>query len=464
MSSFDVIVIGSGAGFNVVSNALNEGLRVALVDKGPLGGTCLNNGCIPSKVLITPADIIRSFQDAKAIGVEGSVTKVDFPFILNRFKSLQEEEHKGMLEQIKSSKNLSYYPVVGELVGDYTLMAGDETITAPKIAIASGSRAAIPPIPGLKETGFIDNVTLLELKALPKSLAVIGAGYIGCEYGHFFSAMGVDVTLIGRPPVALDNEDPEVSAAVTKALSRYMGVMVGHEVTRVERSGDKKAVVARSMKDNKEVRIEAEEILVASGRRPNSDLLKPEKAGVAMDKKGYILVDEYLQTNRPGIFALGDAIGKYMFRHTANYEAEVVSSNMFKGGKWVADYHAVPHAVFTHPQVAHVGMTEAEALAAGKSIFVGRARYMDTAKGYALDAQDGFVKVITQPVTGRILGCSVVGEFAPEIVQQVVWMMNTTGQDYSPVVRGQIIHPAISEVLGRAFANLEHPQHHEHSS
>jgi len=285
MLSFDVIVIGSGAGYNVVLSAANEGKKVAFVDKGPLGGTCLNNGCIPSKILITPADIIRNFQDAKAIGVEGKVTKVDFPLILDRFRKLQEHEHEDMLDEIKASKNITYYPMIGEFVSDYTLKVGDETITAPRIAIATGTRPAVPPIPGLKETGYIDNITLLNLKKLPESLAIIGAGYIGCEYGHFFSAMGTKVTLIGRPPVVLDNEDPEVSAAVTKAMPRYLNLLVGHEVTKVEKSGNKKAVIARSMKDGIEVRVEVEEVMLAGGRRSNSDLLKPEKTGVATDKK-----------------------------------------------------------------------------------------------------------------------------------------------------------------------------------
>ena len=461
MFSFDVIVIGSGAGYIVVKNLLNEGKHVALVDKGPLGGTCLNNGCVPSKILITPADIVRDFEDAKSIGVEGKVIKVDFPLILGRFRALQEEEHKGMMDEIKASKNLTYYPVTGEFVGDYTLKVGEETITAPKIVIATGGRPAVPPIPGLKETGYIDNVTLLDLKKLPESLAIVGAGYIGCEYGHFFSAMGTKVTLIGRPPVVLDNEDPEISAAATGALARYMEVLVGHEVTRLEKSGNKKAVIARSMKDGKEVRVEAEEVMLAGGRRSNADLLKPEKTDIATDKKGFIVVDKYLETNKPGIYALGDAIGRYMFRHTANYEAEVVSSNLVSLVKTAADFHAVPNAVFTHPQIAHVGMKEAEALAAGKNILIGRSRYMSSAKGYALDAQDSFVKVIVEE-SGKILGCSVFGEFAPELIQQVVWLMNTDKQDYMPMVRGQIIHPAISEVLGNAFANLEKPGHSEH--
>lgn len=459
MDSFDVIVIGSGAGMNVVTVALGAGLRVALVDKGPLGGTCLNNGCIPSKILITPADVIRTLQDARAIGVEGRITRVDFNLMLDRFRSLRSAEQTGMLGEIEAAKGLSYFPGVGEFTGDYALKVGDRSLTAPKIAIASGSRPLAPPIPGLKEAGFLDNVSLLELKALPASLIVLGAGYIGCEYGHFFSALGTDVTLIGRPPVVLNNEDPEVSAIATKALSRSLRLMVGHEVVRVGTSGAMKVAYAKNLKDGKEYRVEAEEILVASGRRSNSDLLKPEKTGVETDERGWIKVDRYLETTKPGIFAFGDAIGKHMFRHTANYEAEVVSANLLKGAKWEADFHAVPHAVFTHPQVAHVGMTEAEALEAGRDILVGRAKYIDTAKGYALAEEDGFVKVVTAEGTGKILGCSAVGPFAPEIVQQVVYLMNAGDQDYSPMVRAQIIHPAISEVLGRAFANLGQPGH-----
>lgn len=459
MLSFDVIVIGSGAGFGVAGAALGKGRRVALVEMGPVGGTCLNTGCIPSKVLITPADIIRSFQDAKAIGVEGTVGKADFRRILDRFRALRDEEQKGMLERIRATENLAFFPARGEFVGDYTLEVGGETITAPKIAIATGSRAAVPPIPGLEETGYVDNASLLDLAALPASLAIVGAGYIGCEYGHFFSAMGSQVTLVGRPPVVLDGEDPEVSDVVTKALGRYMSVLVGHEVVGVERNGAKKVVVARDMLADRVVRVVADEVLLAGGRRSNADLLRPERTGVALDRRGFIVVDEYLQTARPGIYAFGDAIGRHMFRHAANYEAEVVASNMLDGGRWAVDFHAVPHAVFTHPQVAAVGMMEAEALAAGRRVLVGRARYADTAKGYALDAADGLVKVVVEESTGKILGCAVVGEFAPEIVQQVVWLMNAPDQDYSPLVRGQIIHPAISEVLGRAFSSLEHSWH-----
>ena len=200
MEKYDVIVIGSGSGMGIASRAVGEGLRVALVDRGPLGGTCLNNGCIPSKMLIYPADVIRTLQDAKKVDIEGIITKINFQNLMRRMRSVVEMSIKEMEESIKSADNLTLYRQAGEFLGDYMLEVGDQILTAPKIAIASGSREVIPPIPGLKEAGYIDNITLLDLVKLPESLIIIGAGYIGCEYGHFFSAMGTKVTILGRSP------------------------------------------------------------------------------------------------------------------------------------------------------------------------------------------------------------------------------------------------------------------------
>jgi dihydrolipoamide dehydrogenase len=178
---------------------------------------------------------------------------------------------------------------------------------------------------------------------------------------------------------------------------------------------------------------------------------------VETDKKGWVKVDKYLETTRPGIYALGDATGMYMFKHTANYEADVVSDNMLRNKKRIFDTHAVPHAVFTHPQVGGVGMTEAEAIRTGKNILVGRARYADTAKGYAMGDIEGLVKVVVESGTNKILGCSIVGPDAPVLVQQVVFLMNADREDMTPLERSQVIHPALSEVVANAFANLESP-------
>ena len=455
MEEYDVIVIGSGSGKVIVSRAISEGLRVALVDHGPMGGTCLNNGCIPSKMLIYPADVIRTIQDAKKVGVEVTITKIDFQKIMSRMRSVVEISRKEMEVYLRSAENLTLYKQTAEFIGDYTIKVADETITAPKIAIASGSTEIVPPIPGLKEAGYLDNITILNLEKLPESLIIIGAGYIGCEYGHFFSSMGTNVTILGRSSTVLASEDPEIRKIVNDVLSRDLNLLINHEAVKVELDGGMKVVSARNRLDNKVYQFEAEEIMVASGRRPNSDLLKLERTGVETDQRGWIKVNNYLETTKLRIWALGDATGKHMFRHTANYEADIVSNNMFNDDKKENDEHAFPHSIFTHPQVAGVGLKEAEALADGHKILVGRAKYSEVPKGIAMADDDGFVKVVVEADTGKILGCSAVGSGASELVQQVVYLMNTDTQDMGPMIRSQVIHPTISEVIVQAFANLE---------
>jgi dihydrolipoamide dehydrogenase len=464
MEEFDVIVIGSGGGLHVASAALKKGMEVALMERGPLGGTCLNNGCIPSKMLIHPADVIRTLEEGRKVGIEGHIDRIDFQKIMERMRSVIRRSVSGMEESIRSQEGLTWFRDTAEFVGEYTLRSGGRTLTAPKMVIASGARPLIPTITGLIETGFMDNVSVLDLERLPESLVIMGGGYIGCEYAHFFSAMGTEVTLVGRNPNLLPNEDPEIREIVERSLSDRMGVYTGHEIFKVEREGGKKVVFARKTADGSIEKIEAEEIMVAVGRRSNADLLKPEMTGVETDKRGWIVVNERLETTKPGIWALGDAMGRFMFRHTANYEAEVVSHNIFEAtgedDMKVADFHAVPHAVFTYPPVAAVGLTESEARESGYEILLGRAKYTDVAKGVAMAEEDGFVKAVVEEDSMKILGISVVGSEAPELVQQVVYLMNTEYQDFMPLIESQVIHPTISEVIAHAFANLEHPHHH----
>ncbi|HEY3422670.1 MAG TPA: FAD-dependent oxidoreductase, partial [Methanocellaceae archaeon] len=341
MKKFDVIVIGSGSGLKAVWSALGEGLEVALVDKGPLNGTCLNNGCIPSKVMIYPADVISELRDAKTIGVDCSF-KLDFGLIMKRVRSIIDSGRADTEKELLTEKKLTWYRHDGEFVGDYRLDVGEETITAPRIVIATGSRPGTPRIEGAEEVGYLDNVTLLDLKELPKSMIIVGAGYIGCEYGHCFSAYGTDVTLIGRHRVVLDDEDPEVSEVVTKALSGDLRYVPDSDVVRMATEGGMKAVYAKSLKNGKIERFEAEHVLIAAGRRSNADRLKPENTGVQVDKRGWIIVDKFMETTKQGIYALGDATGRYMFKHKANYEADLVSDNMLRGKKRENDTHAVP--------------------------------------------------------------------------------------------------------------------------
>jgi mycothione reductase len=461
MDKFDLIVIGSGAGTHVASVASREGLRVALIDRGPVGGVCLNNGCIPSKMLIYPADVIRILQHAEDVGVEARITKVNFPKIMARMHAIVEKNRRHLERAIEAYENITFFEATAEFIGDHTIKAGSKILTAQKIVIATGARAFVPPIQGLKEAGYLDNVTLLDLKEAPKSIIIIGAGYVACEYGHFLSAIGTEVTVLGRGPRVLKNEDPEVCRIVNDVLSKSMRVFTNHEVVGVELKNGKKVASAHNRVDNRIYKFQSDEILLAAGRRPNSDILNPEMSGVETDQHGWIKVNEHLETTKRGIWALGDAIGKHMFRHTARYEADVLLYNMFQAkepeDRKMVDFHAVPYAIFSNPQVAGVGLKEAKALDEGYDVLVGRARYADVAQGVAMADEHGFVKMVVERKTGRILGCSIVGPRAPELIQQVVYLMNTDIQSLEPLSRSQIIHPTLNEVLAKASIDLGKP-------
>lgn len=465
MNEYDVIVIGSGAGLNVGSNCHQAGMRVALLEHGVMGGTCLNNGCIPTKILLYPADVVRMLEDARAIGVEGEITRIDFGLMMKRMRDFIVPDRQQMERSIEAVEGMDWYKETGTFVSDHTMQVGKERVTAPKIIIASGSRPYIPPAEGLDKVGYLNNVSVLDLKAPPKSLVIIGGGYVACEYGHFFSALGTDVTIIGRNPRLLKDEEPEVSELVKKRFSKVARIFTNYEVVKAEGKAGNKVVHAKDRSTGKVYAFQAEEIMVAAGRRSNADLLKFESTGVETDPDGWVKVNEYLETTKEGIWALGDALGYYMFRHTANYEAEIVWNNAFLEKKKVVDYHAVPHAVFGYPQVAGVGFTQAQAEQAGMEILVGKARYSDVTKGYAMGEDDTLVKVIVDAETRRILGASMVGPEAAEMVQQLVYLMNAGKHTYMPIVRSQIIHPALSEVVVNAFANLSpvggQAQHHD---
>ena len=458
MKEYDLIVVGSGAGMIGVSRGTRAGMKVALVDHGPMGGTCLNNGCIPSKVLLYPADVVRTLEAARAVGVEARVERIDFDLIMRRMRAIVDEGRRGMERSASKNEHLDWYRGWGEFVGDLLIKIGEETITAPKIFIASGSRPLVPPIPGLVEAGYLDNVSVLSMERLPESLIILGGGYLASEYGHFFSALGTKVTILGRNRMLLKDEDPEICGIVRRRLSRYIDVRTGHEAVKVVKAGERKVVSAIDLEADSIVEFAAEEVMVALGRRANSDILKPEKTGVEVDRSGWIVVNDRMETSREGIWAFGDAIGKHMFRHVANREARVAWNNAFGQSGQKMDYHAVPHAVFTCPQVGSVGMTEAEAKAAGYRVLVGRAEYGDVTKGYAMAEEESLVKVVVNARDDRILGCSIAGTGAAELVQQVVYLMNAGDEDYGPIERALVIHPALSEVVSRAFANLMPPK------
>jgi len=454
MEKFDVLVIGSGSGMIVASTAIDNGFRTAVVDSGPMGGTCLNRGCVPSKMLVYPVDVAVTLKEAEKLGINATINSVGFKKIMERMHALVNEDSSKSARAVEATPDLTWFKDTGEFISDYTMQVGENTITAEMIFIVSGARPGIPPVKGIENVDYLTSDTVLELEKPPTSLIIIGGGYIGVEYGHFFSGIGTKTTIIQRPPRILPEEEPEISDLLKKEMVRRTEIHTSLEVVEVKQDGDVKTAVAKNRESGGLKEFSADALIVATGRVPNSDLLKPEKTGVKLDERGYVKVNDYLETSKKNIWAFGDAIGKKMFKHVANYEAGIAWHNAVHGHKVKMGYSAAPHAVFTHPQVASVGLKEAEAKQQGHKILVGKAFYRDTAMGSAMGEPEGFVKVIVERETGKILGGHIIGAEASILVQEIVNAMVTETRSFAPIVRAMHIHPALAEVVQNAFGNL----------
>ena len=439
-------------------------IKVAVIDKDAPGGICLTRGCIPSKLLLYPADIVRTVEKSREFGIHTEIKKIDFKVVMERMRSIINRDINMIRKGLSKSENIDYYTNQAEFSAPYTLKVGNETITSKMIFLSTGSKPSIPPIEGLQETGYLTSDTILQISQLPRSIAIIGGGYIAAEYGHFLSAMGSKVTIIGRNPQFIPEEEPEVSALAKREMQKHVTVLTNHEVRKAEATPKGKKLTAFDRYNKKETEIVAEEILVATGRGSNSDILHPERAGIETDSKGFIIADEFMQTSQPGIWVLGDADGKFMFKHVANYEARIVYYNAVLKKKIKVDYHAVPHAVFTDPEIASVALREKEAVEKyGKdNILIGFHKYADTAKGEAMARKYDFVKVIVKRDTGKILGAHIIGPQASVLIQEIVNLMYTENQSLAPLNEAMHIHPALSEVVARAFQSFMTPDQYHH--
>jgi mycothione reductase len=466
MKTYDLILIGTGSGMELVDVMIqsNNHIKVAVIDKDTPGGICLTRGCIPSKLLIYPANLVRTVESTHAFGIHAEIERIDFEAVMQRMRSIINRDINAIRNGLSQNKNIDYYTEQAEFTAPYALKIGNETIASKLIFLSTGSKPSIPLIDGLQETGYLTSDTIIQISTLPRSIAIIGGGYIAAEYGHFLSAMGSKVTIIGRNPQFIPEEEPEISTIAKKELQKHVTILTNHEVRKAENTSKGKKLTAFDRTNKKETVLVADEILVATGRRSNSDILHPEKAGIKTDSKGFIVADEYMQTSQPGIWVLGDADGKYLFKHVANYEARLVYYNALLKKKIKADYHAVPHAVFTDPEIASVALREKEAIEKyGKdNVLIGFFKYADTAKGEAMARKNDFVKVIVKRDTGKILGAHIIGPQASVLIQEIINLMYTEKQTFEPLNEAMHIHPALSEVVSRAFQSLMVPDQYHH--
>jgi len=467
MKQYDLISIGTGSAMSIVEAMIqkNPKIRVAVIDKDEPGGICLTRGCIPSKLLLYPAELVRTIEKARTFGIDSEIKKIDFKKVMDRMRRIIYGDINRIRQGLSNSKNVDYYPEVAEFVSPYTLKVGDKTITAKMIFLCTGSKPTIPPINGLETVGYLTSDTILKISELPESVMIVGGGYIAAEYSHFLSSMGAQVTVIGRNPQFIPSEEPEVSALAQRELEKHVKIYVNHEVREAKVTSEgKKRLVAVNRETKEKLEVTADEILIATGRGSLTDILNPKKGGIKTDRKGWIIVNDYLEASQPNVWALGDANGKYLFKHVANYEAAIVYYNAVLKRNVKADYHAVPHAVFTYPEIAAVGMGEKEAIEkyGADKLMIGFHRYEDTAKGEAMDAKDYFVKVIVERDTMKILGAHIIGPYASVLIHEIIPLMYMHEQSAKPILDSMHIHPALSEVVDRAFRSLMPPEHYHH--
>lgn len=445
MKQYDLIVIGAGSGLDIVGAADEKGLKTALIEEGPLGGTCHNRGCVPSKMLIHHADVAETIRNSQKFFIKSNIESIDFSAIVKSVNDQIDKEAQDMAQELEKSQNVTWYKARSKFIGPKTIQAGDEQIRADLIIIVGGSRPNIPPIKGISEIGYLTSKEALRLTKQPSHLVIIGGGYVACELAHFYGALGTKITMMVRSDRLLDREDEEIATWFTREFAQKYQIRFKTQASEFVEKGYQKLV---KIKDGSEI-LEADEVLVAAGRIPNSDLLDVSSAGIATDERGLIKVNEYLETNVAGIYALGDIVGILPLKHTANHQAGYVINNLFFGKKESVDYHAIAHAVFSSPQVAGVGKTEQELKLDGIPYKVGRAEYSETAMGDALK-ENGLVKVITDENKEEILGCHIVGPDASTLIHEVVVAMKATGK-VADVKKSVHVHPALPEVVWNAF-------------
>ncbi len=447
MQNFDLIVIGAGSGLNIASAAADRGLNVALVEKGPLGGTCLNRGCIPSKIILHSADVAETIISGKKFGINSKISSVDFGKIISRASRLVDKEAKEIESAVIEDKNMTLFKAQARFISGKTLKAGNETIKGKKIVIGAGTRPLIPKIEGIEGIDYMTSDDALRLKKQPKSLTIIGGGYIAAELAHFFGSLGTRVSIIQKSRLLIPNEDREIAEKFTGIFKKKYDVLTEFGATKAMKSGKKLAIIAEGKARRK--KIVSDGLLVAAGRVPNTDILDVKKTDVEIDGKGFIKTNDYLETTSKNIWALGDIAGKYLFKHSANLEAEYVYNNAILNKKSRVDYSAMPHAIFSSPQVASVGLREQDLIEKKIDYAKGMCKFINTGMGAAIQDNDGFIKIFADSKTKKILGCHILGSFASTLIHEVIVAMKA-GLKIRAIQDAVHIHPALSEVVQRA--------------
>ncbi|CAM4266502.1 Mycothione reductase [Mycobacterium basiliense] len=458
METYDLAIIGTGSGNSILDDRY-AAKRVAICEQGTFGGTCLNVGCIPTKMFVYAADVAETIRTAARYGVDAHIDRVRWDDMVSRVFGRIDPIALGGQEYRRSARNIDVYdaharfgPVQAD--GRYLLRtdAGDE-FSAEQVVIAAGSRPVIPPAILASGVPFHTSDTIMRIAELPEHLVIVGSGFVAAEFAHVFTALGVRVTLVIRGSCMLRHCDDTVCERFTRIASTKWELRTHRNIVAAEK---RDARLALKLDDG--ATIDADLLLVATGRKSNADLLDAEQAGIDVEDDR-VAVDEYQRTSARGVFALGDVSSPYQLKHVANHEARVVRENLLLDwddteSMTASDHRFVPAAVFTDPQLAAVGLTENQAVAKGFDISVAIQEYSDVAYGWAMEDTTGFVKLVAERGSGRLLGAHIMGHQASSIIQPLIQAMSF-GLTAPEMARGQYwIHPALPEVVENALLNL----------
>ena len=454
-TKYDAIVIGTGqAGPSLAVRLADTGMKVAIIERKRFGGTCVNNGCIPTKTLVASARAAHVARRAGDYGVmiPGSIA-VDMKKVKMRKDALVRRSSEGVEKWLKTTQNLAVCEGHARFADAHRVRVGDELLEADKIFINVGGRASVPPLGGIEEVSYLNNSTMMDVDFLPEHLIVIGGSYVGLEFAQIYRRFGSEVTVVERGPRLIHREDEDVSENIKTILEgEGIKIRLRAECIAFEKRGDKVAVQVDCSTGDKTVI--GSHALLAVGRVPNTNDLGLEQAGIEVDKRGYIQVDDQLRTNVPGIYALGDCNGRGAFTHTAYNDYEIVAANLLDGDERRVSDRITAYALYIDPPLGRAGMTEAEVRKSGRKALIGKRPMTEVGRAREKGETDGFMKVLVDAETKKILGASLLGIECDEVIHSILDVMYANAP-YTVIQRAMHIHPTVTELIPTMLGELK---------
>jgi pyruvate/2-oxoglutarate dehydrogenase complex dihydrolipoamide dehydrogenase (E3) component len=452
---YDALIIGTGqSGPALAARLANAGMRVAVIERGKFGGTCVNNGCIPTKTLVASAYAAHLARRAAEYGVGiGGPVRVDMKRVKARKDEVSGRSNQRVERWMRSTPNVNVYQGHARFVGPRTVQVGDQTLEGERVFVNVGGRPLVPAMPGVDRVPYLTNLSMMEVDFLPKHLIVVGGSYIGLEFGQMFRRFGSRVTIVEMGPRLIGREDEDVSDSVREILeAEGIEVRLNAKCLSVEPQGSGVSISLGCVSGAP--RVGGSHLLLAVGRVPNTDDLGLDKAGIQTDPRGYIEVDEELRTSAPGVWAIGDCNGRGAFTHTSYNDYEIVADNLLESaGRKVSD-RVVTYALFTDPPLGRIGMTEAEARRSGRRLLVGKRPMTRVARAVEKGETQGFMKIVADADSREILGAAILGTSGDEVVQTLTEAVYAK-LPYTAVQRGVRIHPTVSELIPTVLGEMQ---------